>query len=190
MSDNDPKQPGAGESAYPPPPPAPTPPPYAAADQPGPPQPPYAAPEPAAPTAAQPPYPAAGYPQQAPPSHAPGYPAPAYPQQQYPAAPLAYGQQYAYAAAPKNNALAIVSLVSGIAGLTILFGVASIVAVITGHISLKQLKTNGEAGRGMALTGTILGWVGVGLGVLFLVLGFIWFAVLFGTLASTDYSYS
>jgi Na+-transporting methylmalonyl-CoA/oxaloacetate decarboxylase gamma subunit len=37
-------------------------------------------------------------------------------------------------------------------------------------MSLKQLKTSGEGGRGLALAGTIVGWVGVGFVLLMLVI--------------------
>jgi hypothetical protein len=57
----------------------------------------------------------------------------------------------------KLNTLAVVSLASAATG----FG--AVAAVITGHISLAQLKKSNESGRGMALTGMILGYVGIGL---------------------------
>jgi hypothetical protein len=57
----------------------------------------------------------------------------------------------------KLNTLAVVSLATAVTG----FG--SVAAVITGHISLAQLKKTNESGRGLALTGMILGYVGIGL---------------------------
>jgi|GEM_PF-337034 len=60
----------------------------------------------------------------------------------------------------KLNTLAVVSLATAATG----FG--AIAAVITGHISLAQIKKSGESGRGLALTGMILGYVGVGLWIL------------------------
>ena len=45
-----------------------------------------------------------------------------------------------------------------------------------GHISLNQLKTNGENGRGMALAGTIVGYVGLALWILGTILFFAFFA--------------
>jgi hypothetical protein len=60
----------------------------------------------------------------------------------------------------KLNTLAVVSLATAVSG----FG--AVAAVITGHISLAQLKKTNESGRGLALTGMILGYVGVGLWVI------------------------
>lgn len=65
-----------------------------------------------------------------------------------------------------TNVLAIVSLVTGIAGLTFVPFFGSIAAVVTGHISLSQLKRKQENGRGMALAGLITGYVGVAFAVL------------------------
>ncbi len=60
----------------------------------------------------------------------------------------------------KLNTLAVVSLASAATG----FG--AVAAVITGHIALAQLKKSNESGRGLALTGMILGYVGIGLWIL------------------------
>ncbi len=100
-----------------------------------------------------------------------GYPAAPPVSQGYPAAPPAGGYPAApgygaYPPAAKTNTLAIVSLVSAIVGFVLIPFIASIVAVITGHMSLNQLKQSGEQGRGLALAGTIIGWVGIGLSVL------------------------
>jgi hypothetical protein len=87
--------------------------------------------------------------------------------QAYGTAP-AYGAApaYSYGATAKTNTLAIVSLIASIAAFIIVPFVGSVVGVITGHMSLNQLKTSGEQGRGMALAGTIVGWVGLGLAIL------------------------
>lgn len=123
---------------------APTPPqPYAS---PAPPQPYYTAPAPqAAPSS---PYGASPY-------GAPAYGAPTY------AAP-------AYAPPRPNSGLAITSLICGIGGIVLSWlwvpVLASIVAVITGHMALKQLKANPVlGGRGMAIAGLITGYIGVGI---------------------------
>lgn len=51
------------------------------------------------------------------------------------------------------NTLAVVSLAAALSG------VGALIAVITGHVSLAQIKRSGENGRVLALTGTVLGYV-------------------------------
>ena len=51
----------------------------------------------------------------------------------------------------KTNTMSIVALISAF--------VIPLVAIILGHISLSQIKRTGEKGRGLALAGTILGYV-------------------------------
>ena len=69
----------------------------------------------------------------------------------------------------KTNALAITSLTCGIA--QILFGpLATIPAVVCGHMARGQIRRTGEQGAGMALAGLILGWIGVGFTVLVLII--------------------
>ena len=71
----------------------------------------------------------------------------------------------------KTNTLAIVSLVSSLIGIFIIPLLGSLAGIITGHISLGQVKKTGEQGRGLALAGTIIGYVGLG----FIVIGLIVF---------------
>jgi hypothetical protein len=63
--------------------------------------------------------------------------------------------------AVKNNGLAIASMVLGILWL---YWVGSVLAVIFGHVALSQINKSGgtQQGRGMAIAGLVLGWVGVG----------------------------
>lgn len=120
--------------------------------------------------------------------HPPVPPAPAYGSPPaYGSAP-AYGAPPAYGAAPaygygygapaKTNTLAIVSLIASISAFVILPFIGSVVGVITGHMSLSQLKTNGEQGRGLALAGTIVGWVGLGLAVLGIIAAIAFFGLM------------
>jgi hypothetical protein len=51
------------------------------------------------------------------------------------------------------NTLAVVSLAAGVSG------VGALIAVITGHISLAQLRDSGEKGKALAITGTVLGYL-------------------------------
>jgi hypothetical protein len=102
----------------------------------------YALPSSGAPT----PYPYALPP---PPAQAP-WPAP-YPPPYYPPYPV-------YVAAPPTNGLAIAALVLGIVWV---YWVGSILAVIFGHIALSQIRRTGQGGRGMAVAGLVLGYIGL-----------------------------
>lgn len=57
------------------------------------------------------------------------------------------------------NTLSVVSLATAVTG----FG--ALAAVITGHISLSQLKTSKQNGRPLAIAGLIVGYVFIGLAV-------------------------
>ena len=87
----------------------------------------------------------------------PNYPPPGYPQAGYP---------YGYPAPKSTNGLAIASLVLACAQPFIWF-FGSIAAVVTGHIALSQIKRNqNQNGRGMAIAGLILGYLGIAATVL------------------------
>ncbi len=53
----------------------------------------------------------------------------------------------------------------------VLILIAWVVSIVTGHIAIKQIKDSGnvEGGRGMAITGLISGYAGLGLNCLLLV---------------------
>ncbi len=138
-----------------------------------------------------------GYPQQ---QYAPGYApqaAPAYPQQyaapgyatqqgvpQYPtqAMPVPgqdgqfvgqqgqftgqYGQYPAAGGPGSTNTMAVLSLVFAF--------VASLLGVIFGHIARGQIRRTGEQGWGLATAGLIIGYIGIAVGVIALI---VWFAV-------------
>lgn len=88
----------------------------------------------------------------------------------------------AYPSSPPTNSLAIIALIAGIGGITILPFVASIAAVILGHIALGQIKSsNGpQSGDGMAKVGLVLGYLGVVLPVLLCVCYFLFIVGLVG----------
>ena len=66
------------------------------------------------------------------------------------------------------------SLVAALVGIFIIPFIGSVVAVITGHMSLSQIKRTGENGRGMGLAGTIVGWVGIGLSIIGFIILIAW----------------
>ena len=71
-------------------------------------------------------------------------------------------------AGASTSTMAVVSLVAGILGLSLLPFVGSIVAVITGPIAKRDIAASGgaQSGEGLATAGAILGWVGIGLTVI------------------------
>jgi hypothetical protein len=78
----------------------------------------------------------------------------------YPPGPYAYGPGWPQAPRRATNALAIAALACAI-GQVIAGPFAGIAAIVLGVISLRQIDTTGEDGRGMAITGLVLGIVGV-----------------------------
>jgi hypothetical protein len=76
---------------------------------------------------------------------------------------------YAPEPPPRTNPLAVAALVCGIAQFFTL-GLATIPAVILGHMSHRQIRRTGEQGSGMATAGLVLGWIGVALWVIFITL--------------------
>ncbi|MEO5920891.1 MAG: DUF4190 domain-containing protein [Pseudolysinimonas sp.] len=98
-----------------------------------------------------------------------------------PPAPQPYAQQQPYGAAgyqpgvapPPTNTLAIVALILGF--------VVPLGGIIAGHIALGQVKRTGEGGHGLALAGTILGYVFTALGVLGIIFYLVFFYALFSS---------
>lgn len=66
-----------------------------------------------------------------------------------------------------TNGLAIASLVLGILWI---YWVGSVLAVIFGHIALSQIRRRQDGGHGMAIAGVVLGYIGIGVLVLFIIL--------------------
>jgi hypothetical protein len=120
---------------------------------------PYAAPgvpggNPYATSAGQPSY---GYPGPQPPSGY-GYPGPAMPPP-YPGQPGWYGQER------RSNGISIAALVTGIIPCTFFLG------VIFGLVGLKQVKQRAERGRGMAISGIVIGGAWAALFAVLITLG-------------------
>ena len=169
VSENQTPSPGDA-SPFTPPPAPPAPPALPAVPAPPAPQPaqnyPGAAPGYSAP--GQPPY--GVQPGYAPPSAAPAYGTPPVQPGYAPYAAPGYP-----AAAPRpTSGLAVTSLICGIAGLVLFWAfvplLASIAAVITGHMALGQTKRDPRiAGRGMAIAGLIMGYAGVAIAAFMLI---------------------
>jgi Domain of unknown function (DUF4190) len=88
------------------------------------------------------------------------WPVPPGPYAAQPAAPWGYGQ---YAPpSQRTNTLAVVALVLGVVGV-------SLGGVICGHLALSQIRRTGEAGRGMAIAGLVLGYLWIAVVVILLI---------------------
>lgn len=162
------------------------------------------------PTAAQPtvqlPAPHASAAQPGPAQPAPGQAAPAYPAsgQQPPAygqGTPAYGQQppaYAQGAPAYAQRKSVVPMgttlgnTNTFAFLAILLAfIAPVAGIVFGHMGLNQIKRTGDAGRGIALTGLIIGYAWFAFLAVFMVLyvGFIFMVVGFAADSVQSYTY-
>ncbi|MBV9314193.1 MAG: DUF4190 domain-containing protein [Pseudonocardia sp.] len=107
----------------------------------------------------QPGYPPGGY-------GPPGYPPSGYGWPGYPGSyPAGYPGQ-SWGPRGPTNGLAVASMVLGILWV---YGLGSILALIFGYVARKQIRERGESGNGMAIAGIALGWVGVGITIIVLV---------------------
>lgn len=116
------------------------------------------------------------------------------PGQQYPQQAQAQTQQASYQAQPsypaqpapqrpaqptnlaQTNAFALVAI--------ILAFIQPIAAIVFGHMSLSQIKRTGDAGRGLALTGLIIGYVYVAFLVLFIIFYVSMIALMIGSMGT------
>jgi Domain of unknown function (DUF4190) len=108
-----------------------------------------------------------GYPP--PPQVAPGYP------------------YYPGPVAPTTNGWAIASFIFSITGFVLLGIVGSILGVVFGHIAQNQIKraVPPEEGSGLATAGLIMGYIGIGINILLIVLGLL-FLVFIPIIASSS----
>lgn len=69
---------------------------------------------------------------------------------------------------PPSSTMALLSLIAGILGLTLLPIIGSIAAVILGYLARNEIRDAGGTlgGDGLATAGLVLGWIGVGLAVI------------------------
>ena len=100
---------------------------------------------------------------------------------QYPPPPP-YGQPapYMYVAPRPTNGMAIASMVLGILWI---YWIGSVLALVFGYIARHQIRERQQGGDGMAIAGIVLGWIGVGVFALLMLLFF-----LGGVLDSTYHS--
>lgn len=97
----------------------------------------------------------------------------------------AYGSGYGGAPAgyqqlPPTNTLAIIGMVVSIFGTMSGFFLAGIAGIIMGHMALKQIRTTGERGEGMAKAALWVGYIGTALWVLFWVVYVLIFVIIIG----------
>ncbi len=79
-----------------------------------------------------------------------------------------YPPSYGYAQPVRTNGLAVASLVLGILTLC---GIGSILALVFGYQAKRQIDESGgtESGRGMAVAGIVLGWIGLALVAIYVI---------------------
>lgn len=68
----------------------------------------------------------------------------------------------------RTNGMAIASMVLGIVWV---YWIGSILALIFGYVARRQIRDSGglQKGAGMAMAGIVLGWIGVGLLAIFII---------------------
>jgi hypothetical protein len=90
-----------------------------------------------------------------------------------------YGQPQYAPPAPGYNLFSILAIILGF--------VVPIAGIVMGHIALSQLKRTQEQGRGLALTGLIVGYVLVGIGIVYFAVLIIALVAGFGANSYSDY---
>ncbi|MGQ9926830.1 MAG: DUF4190 domain-containing protein [Chloroflexaceae bacterium] len=80
--------------------------------------------------------------------------------------------------------MAVISLVAGILSWVILPLIGALVAVVCGHLALKEIReSRGRlAGQGMAMAGLVLGYIQIVLTALGVCVGVVFFYALLGAL--------
>ncbi|TQS46650.1 DUF4190 domain-containing protein [Cryptosporangium phraense] len=84
-----------------------------------------------------------------------GAPAPAYP---------AYG----YPPPRKQNGKALAAMIVSIVSFMMCLGLPGIVGALLGHSAKKEIRQTGEDGEGFATAGIVVGWIGFGLSITFI----------------------
>lgn len=89
--------------------------------------------------------------------------------------PVPYQPQY------PQQMIAVHSRTNGLAGASLGFGIGqfllpilgAMIAVVCGHVARAQIRRNGEQGDGLALAGLVLGYLGILIPLLLVVLGLV-----------------
>ena len=95
------------------------------------------------------------------------------------------------APSPKQTStLAIISLVSGILGWSLLPWVGSLVAIVAGHMARSEIRKNPDTreGDGMAVAGLVLGWASFIIGLLVILAFMLFFGGLLALIAGLGLS--
>lgn len=77
----------------------------------------------------------------------------------------------------RTHTLAVISLAFGLLAWFGMPVLGAVVAVVCGHVALSEIKRSPELfeGRGMALTGVVLGWLNLALSALLIAAVFLFF---------------
>lgn len=88
----------------------------------------------------------------------------------------------------RTSPLAIVSLVSGILGWSLLPLLGSLVAIVTGHMARSEIRRQPQAleGDGLAVTGLVLGYALVALSVIGVLVAMLFFGGLLAVIAAAS----
>ncbi len=97
-----------------------------------------------------------------------------------PEAAVAPAETAAVAEVPETNGLAMTSLVCGVAQFVV-GPLATIPAIVLGHMARSQIRRTGEQGAGLAAAGLVLGWGAVIVGVVLVLVVLIAVSSLHGT---------
>ena len=81
----------------------------------------------------------------------------------------------------QSSTLAVVSLIFGVLGWTLLPVLGSIVAIITGHLARGEIRREPERleGDGMAVAGLVLGYAAIAVGIFAMIVFLLFFGGLF-----------
>lgn len=87
-----------------------------------------------------------------------------------------------------TSALAIVSLVAGLLGWSLLPVIGSVAAIITGHLARAEIRRRPEAleGDGLAIAGLVLGYLMVAMATIGLLCVFLFFGGLLAVIAAAS----